>query len=190
MSFCILLSAQHCDEYITRFVERGDQAAEKQMRDRKKEFLRMSGDVSAGRRLDQMGACPPAWWVIEEGPPVSQVATGGRSDTEPVAAGPAPIRKRRGQDPLMDHHRKIAGIVEAHDKDWRARPNWRHDEILTRICKNLDEEKIDVLISWTLGKPEALKGVTVNSWTEAFCFSKKLVADQIASSLKMVRREQ
>jgi ribosome-binding protein aMBF1 (putative translation factor) len=60
MRYCIRLTVQHCDEYITRFVEKRDKSAEKQMRDLKEEFLRLSGEVSAGRLLDQMGAMPEA----------------------------------------------------------------------------------------------------------------------------------
>lgn len=98
-------------------------------------------------------------------------------------------RSRRGPDPDMNRHHAIARAVGNHFQNWKTDSGWRHEAILRVICSDLDAEQIDVTPSWTRGEPSGLSGNKVETWIDALNFSKKLVADQIGTSLKMAKRE-
>jgi hypothetical protein len=115
------------------------------------------------------------------------------SSTE-IAAGDRPTKKPRqyGFAPDMGRHRTIAGIVERHVPDWRVSKRYRESDILKLICRDLDMEAADFMPeSWKTGNNEALDSTPVKNWTEALELAKtgkKLVCDQIESSLNAIRR--
>jgi hypothetical protein len=89
----------------------------------------------------------------------------------------------------MVHHDKIATVVNRHAPNWRVGSNaYRNETLLEEICRDLDEAGVDIPKSWKNGLTPSLKGVKVRNWQEALELgTKKLVADQINTSLKTVR---
>jgi hypothetical protein len=104
----------------------------------------------------------------------------GQDDTQPLGS--------RGPVPVMDFHRAIARIVECHNPNWRTKPNWRPQQILLLISKDLDAATdVDVPSAWIDGRAAPLKGKAITTWVEGLAFD-RLVKDTIKHSLAMVRK--
>jgi hypothetical protein len=103
----------------------------------------------------------------------------------------AKTKRLSGFKPDMKKHRAIARIVERHAPRWRAPYNSWRDRHLRPICADLDNEAVEIPETWTKGKPVALNGAPVRSWTETLELAgTKLVADQIKTSLKAVLKSE
>jgi hypothetical protein len=64
---------------------------------------------------------------------------------------------------------------------------------LKNICTDLDAKGVEVPDSWSQGKPEALDGAPAKGWSDALVMAKtgkKLVADQIRTSLDAVLKQE
>jgi hypothetical protein len=121
---------------------------------------------------------------------ISQPESSTAADIEPV-----PTKKPRqyGFLPNLDRHRRIVAIIERHVPNWRTSAGWRSNSVLKLICRDLDEAEIEVPDSWRVGKPEALGDTRVKTWVEALELAKtgkKLVADQLGTSLNAVRKSE
>jgi hypothetical protein len=101
-------------------------------------------------------------------------------------------KRRTGFEPAMDLHRRIVATVERHAPKWRTSHQWRDVVTLKRICADLDKDEIEVPERWRKGETEALDRAPTNKWVEALDIAKtgkKLVADQIRTSIKAVRKQ-
>jgi hypothetical protein len=98
--------------------------------------------------------------------------------------------RRRGFAADMARHEKIAAVMDRHAPGCRIRSTaYRNQTVLEKICRNLDEVGVDIPKSWKNGRPPSLAGVKVRNWEEALELgSKKLVADQLRTSLVTIRR--
>lgn len=99
-------------------------------------------------------------------------------------------RRRHGFQADMVRHQKIASVVDQYAPGWRTgSTSYRHEAVLKRICRGLDEAEIDIPPSWKAGRTPSLNGVRLKNWEDALDLGgNKLVADQIRTSLNQVRR--
>jgi hypothetical protein len=141
------------------------------------------GRLSADRGTGDVGSDT----VLKEGTEIGV--------TSPPVGGetPTPRQSRRhGFEPAMDLHRRIVTIVERHAPNWRSSNEWRYADTLKKICIDLDADKIEVPESWSRGEPRALDGAPAKGWSDALGMAKtgkKLVADQIRTSIEAVRKQ-
>jgi hypothetical protein len=101
--------------------------------------------------------------------------------------------RRRGFEPAMDLHWRIVAVVERHAPNWRSSNQWRSASTLKQICTDLDKDEIEVPERWRRGATQALDGAPANRWVEALEIAKtgkKLVADQIRTSIEAVRKQE
>jgi hypothetical protein len=175
--------------------------------------LRPSGTVrSATRQQEQMAPADQTIRTQTSRRAVDEMNAAGAKDVDYLSgttpttqneAGettttPTSTRRRRGFEPDMDRHNAIAEIVSKHAPDWQTNPaNWKVPEKLGLICTDLDTAAAESSLyeiprTWKAGKPQPLEGAAVNSWTEALSLAKnrKLIVDQIDSSLKQVRKHE
>jgi hypothetical protein len=97
---------------------------------------------------------------------------------------------RLSRDAYLERNRKIADVVARHDPGWSNRPSiWKREAVLTQICKDLDESKIDVPSSWREGLTPSLfrVGLDLRGWSDALDLGfKNLVKAQIQRCLSSV----
>jgi hypothetical protein len=123
-------------------------------------------------------------------------------ESSEVSAAEAPatatLPRRRGFPADMARHSAIAAVVAKHAPRWSEKPySWRTDKVLKAICADLDAATAvdeaglyDVPIPWKEGKTECLEGTKIKNWSDALDHAgRKLVVDQIKSSLKMVEKK-
>lgn len=113
----------------------------------------------------------------------------------PIASEALPPRRsrRHGFEPAMGLHCLIVAIVERHAPHWRTSGNWRDANTLKKICTDLDRDEVAVPGRWVRGETQALGGARTTRWLEASEIAttgKKLVADQIRTSIEAVRKAQ
>jgi len=108
----------------------------------------------------------------------------------PARATRAVNLRRHGFDAAMDRHTVIVEIVERHAPNWRTDSRaYCKDSIVESICTDLDTAEIAIIDNWRLGKTRSLDGSRLKNWCDALDIgSKKLVTDQIRTSLNAVRK--
>jgi len=102
---------------------------------------------------------------------------------------PMSIRPRGYMANMARHHAIVESIgrQDPHIKNNSKR--WRMDSALKNICIDLDHDEMDVPSNWSAGRTPSLGEVKLAGWCEALELgSKKLVADQLSYSLRMVFR--
>jgi hypothetical protein len=134
-----------------------------------------------------------------EHPPASPSGSETVPQEKPILVPIVQAARRHGFEADMDRHNAIAEIVSRHAPNWRENPaSWKKAEVLKSICVDLDTATssdqsglYEVPGSWSTGKPESLRGAPARSWSEALKLApRKLISDQIGSSLTKVRRKE
>lgn len=141
-------------------------------------------------QLEQAGETVSKTDVIESRASQDAVTPGNE------AGSPTQGARRHGFEANMDRHKAIAEIVTRHAPTWRQGSNeWKRRDVLPSICTDLDNAAsldeaglYEIPEPWREGgKTAALGGARANGWSDALQLgSRKLVTDQINTSLKMV----
>lgn len=100
-------------------------------------------------------------------------------------------RKRPTRKPDMVRHNEIAEVVGKHDPHWRTKEKqWRSDEVLEKVCKDLDDSLVPVPSNWTSAQ-RAKQGRVLETWVWAFEIGeKRLVRENISYSLQKIQESE
>ena len=146
--------------------------------------------VESEPRRDGTNQLPEQTFQAVGHPPAQPRNAADVASNEPNRAG----RHRGGFAADTEKHKAIAKIVEKRDPSWRTSNSWRSRHTVQDICADLDAARQDSAFfeipdRWKNGKTGALKTAKATGWTDTLNLAgKKLVADQISSSLKAIRR--
>lgn len=89
----------------------------------------------------------------------------------------------------MVRHQEIADIVSQYDPEWiTGSSQWRRDELLSQICRALDDSTVPVPAAWTSPQKSG-HGEIISTWMESFeVGNRKLTKETINASLKAVKQ--